>query len=129
MIISNEPARCKLTINDFIKQVISFNLLGIKLASGRNLYARKNKCKQQTLIKSIFTYPIQTRSETQKTKRTMRKTEIKTLELYRTFTPPDRLRSKEIEGLNAGYCAIVRVQKQNWNEHVELIVHLFSDFY
>ncbi|XP_045466574.1 uncharacterized protein LOC123675272 [Harmonia axyridis] len=108
MVISREPIRCKLAVNDKpIKQTLQCTYLGVEISSCKNLYqevrtqtnkaSRISGCLRQIIWKNkhmaaeskvriyktaegpILTYAAETRAETSKTKSMMRSTEMKIL--------------------------------------------------
>lgn len=125
MVISKEPVRCKLMVdNKTIEQVMKFNYLGSQISSSRNLIEEvrancikasfisgslrdliwKNKymtaeCKiriYKTCVRPILTYAAETRAETTKTKKLLRSTEMKTLRAIKGVTLRDQIRSSAI---------------------------------
>lgn len=125
MVISKDPIRWKLTINNgIIQQVLRFNYLGVSVSSERNLieeartqamkasrvsgYLRdiiwKNKMMSpqskikiyKTCVRPILTYPTETRAETSTAKRIMRTTEMRILRIIKEVTLRDRIRSEDI---------------------------------
>ncbi|XP_072764658.1 uncharacterized protein [Anoplolepis gracilipes] len=126
LVIAKEPIRCKLVVNDhIIKQVMSFNYLGVETYSGRyllnkartqtnNKAARIAGCLRdiiwrnkymttkskiriyKTCIRPVLTYAAETRAETSKTKRMMRTTEMRILRTIKGVSLRDRIRSSDI---------------------------------
>lgn len=125
MIISKEPIRCKLEMNNkIIQQVMKFNYLGVITSSDRDLigevhiqanranriagYLRdivwrnqhisiKSKVRiYKTCIRPVLTYAAEARADTAKTKRILRMAEMKTLRAIRGINLKDRMESEQI---------------------------------
>ncbi|XP_072766481.1 uncharacterized protein [Anoplolepis gracilipes] len=125
MVISKEPIRCKLEVNNkIIQQVMKFNYLGAIVSSNRNLVeevrAQANRANRiagylreviwrnrnmslrskvriyKTCIRPILTYAVETRADITRTKRILRTTEMRTLRAIRGVNLGDRMRSEQI---------------------------------
>lgn len=125
MVISREPRRCKLVVDDnIIEQVSDFSYLGVKISSWGNLAGvvreqvnksarvagalnsliwrnqfMTSQCKvrvYKTCVRPIMTYAVETRADTSETKRMMRTNEMRTLRAITGNTLRDHRRSEEI---------------------------------
>lgn len=125
MVVSKEPIRCKLAIdNHLIEQVSSFNYFGVLTSRDRNItkevrtqankaaiilgYLRdiiwknkyislQNKVRiYKASVRPILTYAAETRAKNSKTKKVARTTEMRTLRSIMGVTLIDRMRSADI---------------------------------
>lgn len=124
MVISKDPIRCKLVVDEcIVDQVMNFNYLGVQASSSRNTvnevdnqirkavrisgYLRdiiwRNKYMTaeskiriyKTCVRPIMTYAAETRAETSATKRKMRTAEMKILRTIKGTTLHDRIRNED----------------------------------
>ncbi|XP_055390221.1 uncharacterized protein LOC129619146 [Condylostylus longicornis] len=125
LVVSKDPIRCKLAINDIIiEQVMSFRYLGVEISSNQNREADnraqvnkaarvsgclkdiiwKNKYMNptskvkiyKTCVRPIMTYAAETTSETCRTKTNKRTAEMAILRNINGSTLRDRVRSSDI---------------------------------
>lgn len=125
MVISKEPIKCKLMVNDkTIEQVMIYKYLGIETSSDRNIIkevqAQTNKANRisgylrdiiwrnkymtteskvrlyKTCVRPILTYASKTRADTRKTKRILRSTEMRILRTIRGISLRDQINSATI---------------------------------
>jgi len=149
---AKDPVRCKLVVQDkIIEQISQFKYLSMDLSSYhdpvKDLRSQINKapamsgCLRQiiwaneymrkdskvrinkTCIRPIMTYGIETREETNKTKRMLRVAEMKTLRTILGKTRIDRIKNIDIRE-QCGVQDIIRWRRQRkryWYTHVRRI--------
>lgn len=125
MVISKEPIRCKIQIDDaIIQQVMQFNYLGVEISSNQNIVEEtksqttragqmagclrdtvwKNKYMgteakvkiYKAMVRPVLTYATEVKTETKRTKQKIRTTEMKVLRNILGVTLRDKQTNKSI---------------------------------
>ncbi|KAK4880080.1 hypothetical protein RN001_008226 [Aquatica leii] len=132
LVISKEPRRCKLMVDDkIIEQVMNFTYPGVEITGEKNQFSeiRTQVKKRRAYLKiriykamasPVMTYAAETRADSSKTKQLMRTTEINTLRMITVRTRLDKVRNSEVRE-NCGVPDIVRFvrkRRREWNDHV-----------
>lgn len=151
MVISSpSPIRCKLQVDDnIIEQILTFNYLGVTIASYGDLHGevsqqaqkatRVSGCLNQVIwknkylnietkariyksvVRPVLTYAAEARADTSRTKGLLNVSEMKTLRRIVGKTRIDRVRNEEVRDT----CGVedisewVKKRRRQWDEHVE----------